>query len=56
MDFNVSKREVMHVGKTNHKKPYYMSGKILKVVDQEKDFREYYQFRFKVITAMSVCL
>jgi len=27
----------MHVGKTNPKKPYYMSGNILEVVDQEKD-------------------
>jgi len=35
MDFNVSKCKVMHVGKTNPKKPYYMRGNIL-VVDQDK--------------------
>jgi len=37
MDFNVSKCKVMHVGKTNPKKSYYMRGNILEEVDQEKD-------------------
>jgi len=37
MDFNVSKRKVMHVGKTIPKKPYYMTSNILEVVDQMKD-------------------
>jgi len=37
MDFNVSKSKVMHIGKTNPKKSYYMRGNILEEVDQEND-------------------
>ena len=37
MDFNISRCKVMHVGKTNSKKSYYMRGNILEEVNQEKD-------------------
>jgi len=36
-DFNVSKCKVMHVGRTNPKKSYYMGGNIVEEVNQEKD-------------------
>jgi len=37
MQFNVSKCKVMHVGKKNPRRPYYMSSNGLKSVEVEKD-------------------
>ena len=37
MLFNVDKRKVMHIGKENQNLSYYMDGKRLEDVNQEKD-------------------
>jgi len=47
---------IMHVGKTNLRKPYNVSENILEVVEQKKELGTiYYKLRFIVLTAMSVC-
>jgi len=57
MDFNVSrpKYKVMHVGRTNPKKKIVYERKYVRRSLSRERFRDYYKFRFKVLTAMFVC-